>query len=105
MDTIGLFQLENLTISRSPHIFLDVRVRFDQDVPPSIERLLNSAAKVAPDQIQQHLQTFPHDKSLPILLLSEDEKGALKVGRTLESAGYVNVYTIAGGVLGLLSEL
>jgi len=105
MDTIGLFQLENLMISRSPFVFLDLRLNFETPVPAQIAQYLSAATRVEPQSVAAHLKSLAVSKDRPVLLVSEDESGSRLVARELEAAGFTNVYIIAGGVAGLLSEL
>ena len=106
MEAIGLFQLENLVLSRSPFIFLDLRTPGEESaLPVPLNNYLKVATPIKAHEVQQHLQKIAADKIKPVLLLSEDEVIASAVARDLEAAGYTNVYIVAGGVAGLLSEL
>ncbi len=106
MEKIGLFQLENLVLSRSPFIFLDLRTQDDgSTLPEPLGNYLKPATRIKPNEVKQHLQKSEADKIKPVLLLSEDEATSCAVARDLEAAGYTNVYIVAGGVAGLLSEL
>lgn len=104
MEAIGLFQLENLILSRSPMTFIDVRTGESETSPPEpVGRYLKAALRLKPEDVRKHLQDAEKDK--PVLLVSEDESESSAVGRDLEAAGFTNVYIIAGGVAGLVSEL
>lgn len=103
METIGLFQLENLVLSRSPFQFIDVRVQESASPPEPIFSYLKVAVKVTPENIRAHLRVA--DKNRPVLLIGQDEREAAVVACDLEAAGFTNVYIIAGGVDGLVSEL
>ena len=102
MEAIGLFQLENLILARSPMTFIDLREE-ESSPPEPIGRYLKAALKLKPEDVRRHLQNADKDK--PVLLVSEDESGSSAVARDLEAAGFTNVYIIAGGVEGLVSEL
>ena len=102
---IGLFQLENLTISRSPFLFLDLRLTKSENLPPSIANCLRDAQPVSPNEVELHLRNLPGSKERPILLIDEAGHTSASVARRLEEAGYNNIYVVAGGVEGLLSEL
>ena len=101
---IGLFQLESLFLTPSRHVFLDLRPQ-RTGVHPDIDKLLASATHVLPEEVEKHLESGAVAKDFPVLLVSEDGTVASTVAHKLESAGYSNVYIVAGGVTGLLSEL
>lgn len=103
METIGLFQLENLILSRSPFLFLDVRSGEGPRPPEPIAGYLKAAVQIDPNQALEHVRG--KEKERPILLIANDESAAAKVALTLEAAGFTNVYIIAGGLPGLMSEL
>lgn len=106
MEEIGLFQLENLTISRSPFVFLDLRSETASELPKQIADCLKQAQPVAPAEVKNHLEVkLKVPKEYPVLLVSEDGKSCAKVARDLETAGFTNIYVIMDGVEGLLSEL
>lgn len=104
METIGLFQLENLVYSRGAFLFLDVGVE-TYDVPAPVNQYLKYAQKIDPQDIRNYLEKLSADKTRPVLLISQTEQVAVGAARNLEAAGYTNIYVVAGGVLGLLSEL
>lgn len=106
MESIGFFQLENLVLSRSPFIFLDLRTQDQQgSLPEPLSHYLKVATRITPVDVKAHLQKIAADKIKPVLLLSEDEVLSSAVARDLEAAGYTNIYIVAGGLAGLLSEL
>lgn len=102
---IGLFQLENLMISRSPFVFLDLRETREENLPPEIQRCLQNAHPVAADEAESYLKSQQISPDRPILLMDEEGERARQTARSLEAAGYSNVYIVAEGLAGLLSEL
>lgn len=101
---IGLFQLENLMISRSPFTFLDLR-ESKVELPKVLQNLLVSAHSVSVATAQEFLEKKGGPKDQPILLLDESGRSSGALALRLESAGYKNVYIVERGVDGLLSEL
>ena len=101
---IGLFQLENLTISRSPFTLLDIR-ESRVELPKELENLLKSAHAVTAAAVLEFLEKKGGPKDQPILLLDESGRSSGVLAESLESAGYKNVYIVERGVEGLLSEL
>lgn len=101
---IGLFQLENLTISRSPFTLLDIR-ESRVELPKELENLLKSAHAVTAAAALEFLEKKGGPKDQPILLLDESGRSSGVLAESLESAGYKNVYIVERGVEGLLSEL
>ncbi len=102
---IGLFQLENLTISRSPFTFLDLRADRSRALPDQLQNCVKVARPTPPEQVEEFLTKESGPKDRPILLMCENGKISAATADRLESAGYANVYIVAGGVDGLLSEL
>lgn len=105
MEAIGLFQLENLMISRSPFLFIDLRESQEQMLPEPLAGYLRAAKLARMNEILKFVEGLKISKHQPILLICENGKLAEKAARDLEVTGYSNVYIVAGGVLGLLSEL
>ena len=101
MESIGFFQLESLILARSPFLFFDLGC--GEDCPPVIARYVKHAEKIRAEDIAKRVSG--EDKSRPILLISREERPSLEAARGLETAGFNNVYIIAGGVEGLVSEL
>ncbi|MBX3020848.1 MAG: rhodanese-like domain-containing protein [Bdellovibrionales bacterium] len=101
---IGLFQLENLSMTGARFAFFDLRVEA-KPVTPHIDRLLMKAEHVRVNEAEARLGKIVPDKSAPVVLLCENGKTSRDLAHRLESAGYANVYVVSGGVEGLLSEL
>lgn len=99
---IGLFQLENLLSIRNQFIFLDIRVKFE-DWPRELKAILRSAVHV--DQSRNYLVMHKIPLETPIILIDENGERSKIEARELELTGYKQIYTVAEGVLGLLSEL
>jgi rhodanese-related sulfurtransferase len=102
---IGLFQLENLIISRSPFVFLDVRANPSGELPVEIERCLKVAHAIKVEEAEKYLNDQGGSKERPIVLVCNSGGKSSKLAAQLETAGYTNVYYIAGGVAGLVGEL
>ena len=105
MDTLGFFQLENLILSRNIFPLVDLREGQTSELPPPLDEYLGHAYKIAPKEVVDQLSKLMPDKSRPVVLMSETEKPSVNAARDLEAAGFANVYIVAGGVEGLLSEL
>ncbi len=101
---IGLFQLENLVLTRTKFCFLDLRADLDRSVPEPLKNVLESIQPMLVNEVADRLQTLALAKEHPIVLLCTNGKTSKQVAQKLESLGYVNVYVIEGGVLGLLEE-
>jgi rhodanese-related sulfurtransferase len=99
---IGLFQLENLCSTPSRFQFFDLRAN-PVPVHKHIDILLKKATAERPAHLPAHLKAA--DKAAPVVLVCENGKTSEACARDLEAAGFTNVYVIAGGVEGLLSEL
>lgn len=104
---IGLFQLENLSLTPARFVFLDLRAVASAPVPasPHIDKLLSKATAVSSDLVEDHLRQVNPDGGTPVLLVCEDGKTSQALAERLERAGFANVYVVAGGVRGLLSEV
>ncbi len=105
MDSIGFFQLENLIVSRSTFVFLDVGTDGSEVLPEPLDKYVKHAVKVEPAGLNDHLTQLAVGKERPIVLISQTEAKSAVAAQALEAAGYTNVYIIEGGVVGLLSEL
>lgn len=99
---IGLFQLENLLSIRNQFVFLDVRLK-KEDWPAKLKNVLQPAVHV--DQSRNYLLQQKIPPATPIMLIDEDGRRADSVARELEDAGYKQIYVVADGLAGLLSEL
>jgi rhodanese-related sulfurtransferase len=101
---IGLFQLENLFQNPNRFVFLDLRVE-RKLAGPALDKMLNQAIAVTGAAVLERLTFDNVPKEYPIVLLCEDGKTSARVARDLEAAGYSQLYKVAGGVEGLLSEV
>jgi rhodanese-related sulfurtransferase len=100
---IGLFQLENLLISRSPFAFFDLREHAEL-LPEGLQRMVAGASPVSTSEVAGELKRLGHGFEKPVLLLCENGRASARVASELERAGFTNAYIVAGGVEGLLSE-
>jgi rhodanese-related sulfurtransferase len=74
-------------------------------VHPHVDALLVKARQVPADQVEQTLQKEHIALDAPVVLLCENGENSAAVADRLEAIGYDQVYVVAGGVDGLLSEL
>lgn len=100
---IGLFQLENLIVTRTKFVFLDLRERVETSA--ELKSILNEAVRVATGEIEKYLKENQIPQAAPIVLLCEKGKASSKAARQLEALGYTQVYVVTRGEAGLLSEL
>jgi rhodanese-related sulfurtransferase len=100
---IALFQLENLLLTQSKFILLDLRETLES--PPELGVMLKRAVRVSGLQVQSYLQDNAVGPDLPLILLCEQGRRSTEIAVALENHGFKNVYVVAGGVAGLLSEL
>lgn len=103
MDSIGFFQLESLILARSPFLFFNLGAGEESHWPAVVARYVKTAERVRPEDVKRRLSG--EDKSRPVVLISQNENPSTLVARELDAAGFTNVYIIAGGVEGLVSEL
>lgn len=101
---IGLFQLENLSLTPARFVFLDVRTQ-REPLPAPLARLLTKATPLAASEVETHLKTLNADAHTPIVLLDQDGVDTATLAQTLERKGFAQVYVVAGGVAGLLAEI
>ncbi|MGE0526607.1 MAG: rhodanese-like domain-containing protein [Bdellovibrionales bacterium] len=101
---IGLFQLENLFLVPSRWVFIDIRESHGP-VEPQVESLLRKATPLSRREVRVHLERCGADREAPIVIVCETGASSAEVARELERAGFNQVYIVAGGVAGLLSEL
>ena len=102
---IGLFQLENLILTRTRFTFLDLRKNPVRHVSPELQAVLDQAVRVPADAAATHLREGQIPPLTPVVLLCEDGQVSGQVARGLELAGYQNVYVVVRGEAGLLTEL
>lgn len=101
---IGLFQLENLIIARSPFLFLNLGAEEIEVEDARLASYLKQATSVHPDRLESFLLEKQVLKEYPIVLLCEDGRVSRAQGLLLDKNGYSNVYVIENGLQGLLSE-
>ena len=102
---IGLFQLENLLMSRTQFCFLDLRENLAPSMDPVLDAIFNKATPLKAGVVENHLTQNISAKDFPIVLICEDGKTSAKVAQKLEASGLTNVYVVARGAEGLRSEL
>ncbi len=101
---IGLFQLENILMSPARYLFFDLREVKDSS-SEAVNRLLARATTLNSSDVITWLKGNKVDESLPVVLICNEGALSAKLKVQLERSGYQNVYTVEGGVAGLLSEL
>ncbi len=101
---IGLFQLENLILTRSQFVFFDLRSN-PGDPHAQLTTVYKSAERLKPEAVDDSLRSKNVPTSAPVVLLCENGKASREVADRLEKAGYQNVYVVKRGEEGLLSEL
>jgi rhodanese-related sulfurtransferase len=104
MEELGLFQLENLARTPTRFAFYDLRARRG-DEPAALKALLQKATAATEETVVAQLSKDAVEKDSPVVLICEDGKTSAQVARRLTTAGFANVYIVAGGVTALLSEL
>lgn len=100
---LGLFQLENLFQNPNRFSFFDLR-RERKPSTPQIEKLLKQAIEASAHDLVERLTAEKVAKEHPIVLVCETGATSAQLARELESAGFEQIYIVAGGVEGLLSE-
>lgn len=101
---IQLFQLENLFASPNRFLFFDLRVQ-RSSLPEELDRIFVKAVPKSASDLLADLKAQNAPLEYPIVLVCDDGELSQRLARSLEESGYTNVYVIAGGVIGLLSEL
>jgi rhodanese-related sulfurtransferase len=99
---IGLFQLENLILSRTQFTLLNLRT--DGALPPELADMLRSAVHVRSADVQAYLTEKKISLDYPVILMCEDGRASGAVAERLGQLGYKNVYVVEGGTEGLLRE-
>jgi rhodanese-related sulfurtransferase len=101
---IGLFQLENLCSGPANFLFFDLR---ENPAPssPEIQVLFRRANAVKAKDLNAYLKEKKIPKETCLILMCENGKTSEQQASELENEGFTQVYRVAGGVLGLLSEL
>ncbi len=102
---LGLFQLENLILTRSRFCFLDVRAKPELSSNRAFTEIMKHAETLAVADVPAHLNKLNLPKEQPVILVCETGKASQAAAQRLESLGYSNTYVVAGGTRGLLAEL
>lgn len=99
----GFFQLENLFLNPSRFLFLDLRTNRSPTVP-AVDRLLKTAEPVNAPSVKNYVVAKKVDREFPVVLVCAEGHDSKIAAADLSKAGYINIYVVAGGVAGLLSE-
>lgn len=101
---IGLFQLENLILMKSPFLFFNLAVGDYQIQDQKLLSYVQTASVMHKDRLSTHLKDQNVDQQYPIILLCEDGSSSLMASKELDGLGYSNVYVVEGGLAGLIAE-
>jgi rhodanese-related sulfurtransferase len=101
---IGLFQLENLIIARSPFVFLNLATETIEISDSKLRSYIEKAILVHPDRLTDYLGEQKILKEHPIVLVCLDSRVSRLKSQDLDRLGYTNVYVIENGIQGLLDE-
>jgi rhodanese-related sulfurtransferase len=101
---IGLFQLENLVLTPARYCVVDLRAERGS-TRPEVDRLLHKARHLTAEELLAQVKDGQIPSQLPVILVCQDGRLSKDIARRLESVGHQQVYVVAGGVFGLLSEL
>ncbi len=112
-QSIGFFQFDNLVKGRVPFLFVNLNIDTNALYPHIYKMHLDRMLLTIPDQdlaameaakIVSFIQDQKHPSHQAIVLLCENGEKSELIAHTLEGAGYVNVFVVAGGWLQLLEE-
>lgn len=101
---IGRFQLQNITAQELPYVFVNLESSA-LDIPAGDERMFSKLVTVAPRDLVSRMPSLSADKQYPVLLIDRDGSLSAKAARDLTIAGYMNVFTVAGGMIGFAKDL
>ena len=86
---ISVEELEDMFANKD-FLFVNVHIPFEGDIP-------NTDLSIAYDEINQHLDQLPEDKTEKIVLYCRSGRMSKIAAEELVKAGYTNVYNLAGG--------
>lgn len=101
---IGRFQLQNITAQELPYVFVNLESS-PLEIPSGDERMFAKMVQIAPRDLVSRLPSLSADKQYPVLLIDRDGSLSAKAARDLTIAGYMNVFTVAGGMVGFVKDL
>lgn len=109
--TLGFFQIENLIFNRTEFALLDLR-ETESEMPwcgcGEARQVWQDFWARAKEVDAQHLldvvQQLAPSRHEPIVLVCETGVKSVPAQQRLEKIGYINVFAISGGALGLLAE-
>jgi DHA1 family tetracycline resistance protein-like MFS transporter len=104
LGEIGLFQLRNLIQVGAPYLFMQIG-ESKVAAAEELSILLRNREIVGAANAKAWLESKSASLQQPILLICENGSQSKKIASLLETAGYINVYLVAGGILGLNQEL
>ena len=102
---IGLFQIENLALTRITFLLLDLRDDRSRPLPGPLSEGSIAVESVSSNKAINFLNQQAGLKDRPVVLLCEAGKTSTSLAQELETQGFSNVYVVAGGYEGLLLEL
>lgn len=100
---IHAFQLENLSLVPTRFLLIDLRRNYENT--PELP-MLAPAVRILPESVPSHLKKEKIEKDFPIVLMCEDGETSKSLADDLQTKfDYNQIYIVAGGLKGLLSEL
>lgn len=108
--SVGRFQLENVLRSLPLIRFVDLQTETERAKlvkSPGYDQsawIFQRALPVNGPQLKTELSMAGVDKSAPLIVLCHTGQESRQLATELENLGFINVYLVMGGALGLLSE-
>lgn len=101
---IGLFQFENLFANPNSFRFFDLREKVTP-THPELDPLIAKALRISREEIVLHLEKEKLPKDFPLILIDQSGESSVNTAQFLSLRGFSQIYVVADGVKGLLSEL
>lgn len=104
LGQIGYFQVVNLLRNKVPFHLVTLDVDWPEPLPVSLSKLFAAAVPTDLNQLLPHLQCSNIKQSDPLILLCQNGSKSKEGHEILQGHGYLNVYSVRGGIEALLSE-
>ncbi|WII70614.1 rhodanese-like domain-containing protein [Bdellovibrio sp. 22V] len=106
LNQIGFFQFENLVQNRIPLILVlldpvDLKPWYNSVVNMHLQ---NVTLHCSPEQVLPEIQNKKLPPHFAVIILDQNAEKSPAVAKTLEDAGYINVYYVKGGFTHLAKE-
>lgn len=88
--TISVSELQTLLAAQAKPLLVNTHIPFQGDIA-------GTDASIAFNEIQNHLQELPADKSAPVVLYCRTGPMSVRAATTLAGLGYTRVYSLNGG--------